>query len=186
MLKSCAPFSDSFVYSKRRGGEKYGKKEFIVEKTEWALGFADIVLYGICETLGGSGHMNQECFQRVSLVLSELGLTINYAGFNYVAYAVSLCMQEPDRLLLVTKWLYPDVARRYHTSSACVERNIRTICKLSWERNPALVREMARHPLTEKPSNTELIAILTTYLSAENDPDAEQGHQLSMPLKENW
>lgn len=130
--------------------------------------------------------MNHEGFRRASLVLSELGLTINYAGFNYAAYAVSLCMQEPERLLLVTKWLYPDVARRYHTSPECVERNIRTICKLSWERNPGFVCEMAKHPLTEKPSNTQLIAILTTYLSDEDDPDAEQGQQLRLPLKENW
>lgn len=130
--------------------------------------------------------MGGEGFQQASLLLSRLGITINYAGFNYMAYAVSLCMQEPDRLLLVTKWLYPDIARRYHTSPECVERNIRTICKISWERNPGFVCEMAQHPLAGKPSNTELIAILTTYLSAESDTGAEQGVQLRMPLEEIW
>lgn len=46
-------------------------------------------------------------------LLYSLGVTANYKGFLHTTYAVSLCMERQDRLLLVTKWLYPDVARRY-------------------------------------------------------------------------
>ena len=44
-------------------------------------------------------------------LLYQLGISANYKGFLHTAYAVSLCVEQQDRLLLVTKWLYPDVAR---------------------------------------------------------------------------
>lgn len=44
-------------------------------------------------------------------LLYRLGVTANYTGFFHTAYAVSLCIGRPDRLLLVTKWLYPEVAK---------------------------------------------------------------------------
>ena len=42
-------------------------------------------------------------------LLYQLGISANYKGFLHTAYAVSLCVEQQDRLLLVTKWLYPDV-----------------------------------------------------------------------------
>ena len=42
-------------------------------------------------------------------LLYRLGVTANYTGFFYTAYAVQLCAEHPDRLMLVTKWVYPDV-----------------------------------------------------------------------------
>lgn len=39
-------------------------------------------------------------------LLYQLGVTANYIGFFYTAYAMSLCAEQPDRLLLVTKNLY--------------------------------------------------------------------------------
>ena len=38
-------------------------------------------------------------------LLYQLGVTANYTVFFHTAYAVSLCLEQPDRLLLVTKWL---------------------------------------------------------------------------------
>ena len=43
-------------------------------------------------------------------LLYRLGATANYTGFSYLVRALQLCAEEPERLLLVTKWLYPDVA----------------------------------------------------------------------------
>ena len=59
-------------------------------------------------------------------LLYRLGATENYTGFFHMAYAVWLCVEQPDRLLLVTKWLYPEVAKQYRTNWKAVERNIRT------------------------------------------------------------
>lgn len=67
-------------------------------------------------------------------LLYRLGVTANYTGFFYTAYAVQLCAEHPDRLMLVTKWVYPDVAKRYRTNWKAVERNIRTAGNVIWRR----------------------------------------------------
>lgn len=54
-------------------------------------------------------------------LLYQLGISANYKGFLHTAYAVSLCVEQQDRLLLVTKWLYPDVARKYGTNCEIFE-----------------------------------------------------------------
>ena len=43
-------------------------------------------------------------------LLYSLGITANYSGFFYTSYAVCLAARQPERLLLVTKWLYPEAA----------------------------------------------------------------------------
>ena len=48
-------------------------------------------------------------------LLYRLGATANYTGFSYLVRALQLCAEEPERLLLVTKWLYPDVANTERT-----------------------------------------------------------------------
>ena len=96
-------------------------------------------------------------------ILMRLGVTANYTGFRQSAYAVYLAMQNPDRLILVSKWLYPDVAKHYGTTWLAVERNIRTAAKLAWESNPMLLCELAAYRLTGRPKAARFIAILAFY-----------------------
>lgn len=94
-------------------------------------------------------------------LLSRLGVTANYTGFYHTACAVSLCMERPDRLLLVTKWLYPEVAKQYRTSWKAVERNIRTVGEIIWRENRPLLEQLACHALPQKPCSAQLLAILS-------------------------
>lgn len=93
-------------------------------------------------------------------LLYRLGVTANYTGFFHTAYAVSLCIEEPDRLLVVTKWLYPEVARQYQTKWTAVERNIRTVGGIIWRENRPLLERLARRPLAQRPRSAQLLAIL--------------------------
>lgn len=97
--------------------------------------------------------------------LHQLQLPATSHGFFYTAYAVLLAIQQPERLLLVTKRLYPEVARRYETTWSAVERSIRTAIGVIWERNPALLEQAAGYRLTKKPCSSQFIAILAGYLS---------------------
>lgn len=97
-------------------------------------------------------------------LLYQLGISANYKGFFHAAYAVSLCMERQDRLLLVTKWLYPDVAKRYKTNWKAVERNIRTVGRVIWNSNRPLLEDLARRELSQKPCTAQLLAILHASL----------------------
>lgn len=101
-------------------------------------------------------------------LLHRLGATANYTGFSYLVRALQLCAEEPERLLLVTKWLYPDVAKQYGTNWKAVERNIRTVSIIAWKRNRTLLESLAQRPLDRHLCSTEFLALLChTVYSAE-------------------
>ena len=99
-------------------------------------------------------------------LLRGLGLTADYTGFFYTSYAVWLCLQQPERLLLVTKWLYPAVAKHYGTTWKNVERDIRTVIARVWQNNPQFLAELAGIPLIEKPRPAKFLAILIRILDS--------------------
>ena len=122
--------------------------------------------------LASSESFDPSLFPAVYDLLLRLGVTENYKGFRYAAYAAALCAPSQDRLLLVTKWLYPDVADHFGTSWSCVERDLRTVIAVAWERNPALLANLAQCPLDCKPSCARFIAVLARYLSPDGDYSA--------------
>lgn len=94
-------------------------------------------------------------------ILYRLGVTADYIGFYHASYAIYLAVIHPKRLLFVTKLLYPAVAKHYDTSWHRVERNIRTVVGIAWRSNRELLVELARHPLPDKPTPAQFLAILT-------------------------
>ena len=113
------------------------------------------------------------CITDIYDLLYSLGVTANYTGFFYTAYAVLLCVEQPDRLLLVTKWLYPKVAKQYRTNWKAVERNIRTVNCIIWRESRPLLEELAHRHLEQKPRNAQMLAILAS--SVDTGPPAVHG-----------
>ena len=105
---------------------------------------------------------------RIRRLMHRLGVTANYTGYFYAAYAVMLSTKQPERLLLITKWIYPDVAKHFHTSWRSVERNIRTISRIAWETNRPELERMAHHSLPNCPSAGVFLAILTSQAEQDN------------------
>lgn len=110
-------------------------------------------------------------------LLNQLGLTANYTGFFHTAYAVYLSVENPEWLLSVTKWLYPEVAKQYNTSWRAVERNIRTAGNIIWQENGPLLEYLARRPLVQKPKSAQLLAILAS--SVDMNSFMKYGHNRS-------
>lgn len=106
---------------------------------------------------------NTTDISEIYALLHQLGLSANSTGFFHTTYAIYLTARQPDRLRLVTKWLYPEVAEHYATTWKCVERNIRTAVSIIWNANPKLLESLARHPLYRKPKASEFLSILALH-----------------------
>ena len=104
------------------------------------------------------------CRTDIHDLIYRLGVTENYIGFYHIACAVSLCEEQPERLLLVTKQLYPEVARQFNTTWKAVERNIRTVNCIIWRENRPLLEHLAYRHLERQPRNAQLLSILSASL----------------------
>ena len=93
-------------------------------------------------------------------LLHQLGIASNYKGYIQAADTAWLAAQYPKKLSLVTKRLYPEVAKKYHTTWGAVERNIRTIINTAWKNNSKLLEEMAGQPLKARPETRQFISIM--------------------------
>lgn len=95
-------------------------------------------------------------------LLNRLGVSSRLRGSQFLAYAVTLCVQDESYLRAVTTRLYPKVAQHFSTTAANIEKSISsTILNIYDRGNRALLEEIAEHELTLKPSNSECLAILS-------------------------
>lgn len=95
--------------------------------------------------------------------LWNFGVNRKYRGFDQVVYGVELSMPDIGRLEHITKDLYPDIAKRFCTSTECVERNIRTLKEIIWEYgNRELLKEIG--DISERPTCTRFLEVLTKHL----------------------
>ena len=102
--------------------------------------------------------------ENLSQLIHRLGIHATYRGYHYLYRAVLLALSNEEYLLSITKKMYLDIASYYHTPVSNVERNLRTVITIGWDRgNRELLGQIASYPLTFKPSAGEFIDILVAY-----------------------
>ena len=106
--------------------------------------------------------------EKLIRLLYGLGLTANYTGFCCILDAVEIALWEPLSLTMVTKWLYPQVAKRHNTNWKAVERNIRTAINIIWNRNSLKLQQLTNFPLIKKPTTAQFLSLLIYYLQFDN------------------
>lgn len=100
----------------------------------------------------------------VTRVMLELGMPAHLRGYHYLREAVCMSIENMELVGSVTKLLYPEIAKRFRTTDQKVERAIRNIIEVSWERgNETLMEEMfgySREHGKKRPTNSEFIAAM--------------------------
>ena len=105
---------------------------------------------------------------RVTKVLHELGVPAHIRGHNYLRDAIMLTVSDPSLLNVVTKELYPAVAKQHGSSSSKVERAIRHAIEVAWCRgNIEAIHRFFGFTVNDnkgKPTNSECIAMIADKL----------------------
>ena len=97
-------------------------------------------------------------------LLYRFCVTRNYRGTDYVAYAIWLAAQDVTRMQLITKCIYPDVAKHFGIQPHSVERDIRTLIHHIWEHDPESFYLVTGLRLRKMPTNARFIAMLADFL----------------------
>ena len=100
----------------------------------------------------------------VTAIIHEVGIPAHIKGYQYVREAIILTVQDMEMINAVTKMLYPEVARRFHTTPSRVERAIRHAIEVAWDRGDVDTLNSyfgyTIHNLRGKPTNSEFIAMI--------------------------
>ncbi len=108
-----------------------------------------------------------EMREQIRMILYRLGITEKYDGFYYLRYALLRLINDPKELDLVTKCLYREVAKKYHTNWEAAERSMRNAVKIAWQLRPEYVEEIAGRALDHYPPLTKFLSFFLRYLITE-------------------
>ncbi len=101
----------------------------------------------------------------VTSIIHEVGVPAHIKGYQYVREAIMITVENMDVINSVTKVLYPEVAKRYHTTPSRVERAIRHAIEVAWDRGDLeTLQRFFGYTVSNakgKPTNSEFIAMIS-------------------------
>ncbi len=110
--------------------------------------------------------------ERISNIFISIGIPPNIKGYNYLREGIRMAVADQRVMNNVTKDLYPVIAEKYATSASKVERAIRHAIEVAWNRGRVdavnAIFGARVYIGTEKPTNSEFIALVADKLILEN------------------
>ena len=104
----------------------------------------------------------------VTRVMLDLGMPALLRGYHYLREGICMSMENMELVGSITKLLYPEIAKRYRTTDVKVERAIRSVIEIGWERGNEGVFEdifgYSRMHGRQRPTNSEFILGVADWL----------------------
>ena len=92
----------------------------------------------------------------------EIGVPAHLKGYHYLRDAIILSGKDMEVVSIVTKLLYPTIAKHFKTTDQKVERAIRNAIEVSWSRgNVETFEKIFGYSVASgrtRPTNSEYIA----------------------------
>ena len=105
---------------------------------------------------------------KVTQTMLELGMPAHLRVYHYLREAICLTIEDMELVSSITKLLYPEIAKRFHSTNDKVERAIRSVIEVGWQRgNEDVFEEIlgySRVHCKERPTNSEFIVAIADKL----------------------
>ena len=109
---------------------------------------------------------------KVTAVLHNMGVPAHIKGYGFLRQSIIMAVEDPHVISLVTKRLYPDIAKLNNTTASRVERAIRHAIEVAWDRgNVDVLNEYFGYTINNmrgKPTNSEFVAMISDNIRLEN------------------
>lgn len=107
----------------------------------------------------------------ITTIIHEVGVPAHIKGYIYLREAITMVYNDIELLGSITKILYPDIAKKFKTTSSRVERAIRHAIEVAWNRgNVDSLTRLFGYTISmskAKPTNSEFIAMIADKLRLE-------------------
>lgn len=110
--------------------------------------------------------------EKISEIFIAIGIPPHIKGYGYLREGIKMTIEHPYIINSVTKELYPSIAKKYGTTASKVERAIRHAIEVAWNRGRIdainAIFGSRIYLGTEKPTNSEFVALVADKLILEN------------------
>lgn len=113
--------------------------------------------------------------QVIQMVLGELGLQVNLMSTKYIFQAVQYYETNPESFEMLTKILYPHIAKINNNTPGAVEKNIRTCIKKVSEENTELFSKIFKYYSNKKITNSIFLNSICSYVDNIYEKTAKTG-----------
>ena len=117
----------------------------------------------------------------ITSILHDVGIPAHIKGYLFLREAILRVYNNQEYLGQITKSLYPDIAKKFSSSSSRVERAIRHAIEVAWNRgNVDCIDNIFGYTISAdkaKPTNSEFIAMIADKLIIE--------HKIKAKMKTN-
>lgn len=71
---------------------------------------------------------------KVTNIIHEVGVPAHIKGYQYLRDGIIMAVEDIEVINQITKQLYPDLAKKHHTTASRVERAIRHAIEVAWRK----------------------------------------------------
>lgn len=71
---------------------------------------------------------------KVTNIIHEVGVPAHIKGYQYLRDGIIMAVEDVEVINQITKQLYPDLAKKHHTTASRVERAIRHAIEVAWRK----------------------------------------------------
>ncbi len=122
-------------------------------------------------SLDNSVNKENNIEARVTNIIHEVGVPAHIKGYQYLRDGIMMAIENVEVINQITKSLYPDLAKKYHTTPSRVERAIRHAIEVAWNRGRLdAIERIFGYTINAnkgKPTNSEFIAMIADKLRLE-------------------
>lgn len=112
----------------------------------------------------GKTFLGKTLDEKISNIFITVGIPAHIKGYQYLRDGIKLVVENSQKINSITKCLYPEIAKRFGTTSSKVERAIRHAIEVAWNRgkieNINNLFGTKIYTANEKPTNGEFIALI--------------------------
>ena len=159
----------------------YNAAEVIREVSEFGVSYYILKPFDLCDlekriydiTKKENNNKNIDFYTSnlqvaITKMLHELGIPSHIKGYQYIREAVNIIFENPSVIGGITKELYPELAKKFNTTTSRVERAIRHAIEVSWNRgNLDFMEEIFGYSVDidkAKPTNSEFMVTIADKL----------------------
>lgn len=145
---------------------KYGIAFYMLKPISYMSLEKRILAIDLKNSIKSNRIFNQEAV--ITDLLHNLGIPSHIRGYQYIREGIQIVYRNNNIISYITKDVYPEIAKKFNTTSTRVERAIRHAIEISWSRGDInLMEDIFGNSINvnrDKPTNSEYLTTLADRL----------------------